>query len=176
MPLLAAFAGAIWLAVPVQTGEEPLDVFVLAGQSNMDGRADPAGLPGELQQAQERALVYGGKARKPLTPGKQFGPDISFGKAMAAALGKPVGIIKFAKGGTNLADDWSPDNPVGLYVKLAGMVAAAEKSRPIRIIGMLLPCSRARKETASTWSACARRPTSWRGSRPRPRPGVASCG
>jgi len=129
------------LALPFATlraAEEPLLVFVLAGQSNMDGRAQVADLPADLKAEQAQVLVYaGGGTWKPLKPGGElFGPEVSFGATMAAALKKPVGIVKVARCATNLAEQWNPATK-GDYTRFADQVKAAQKSRPVHVAGML---------------------------------------
>lgn len=121
------------------------DVFLLAGQSNMDGRASVADLKGDLEKyakSNPDILIHfsaGGLKRplttslgfKPLQPGysgtpgnknanalptKTFGPEVSFGPTMAQALpGKHLLLVKFAEGGTSLAHDWNPGEPGKLY-------------------------------------------------------------
>ncbi len=125
---------------------EDLDVWVLAGQSNMQG----AGLLRLAPPPDDRVWCFSsagrwGRAEEPLhRPWESFtavhaeilrpklpperrgwtnghlareearqrttgvGPGLSFGMAMADALGRPVGLIPAAHGGTKLAA-WSPD-------------------------------------------------------------------
>lgn len=120
----------------------PLPVIVFAGQSNMVGKGRVSELPPELSVPQSKAWCWEGKSNSwvPLIPGKSagggssFGPEISF----AAAWGKPMGIIKFAVSGTDLADAWDVDRPEGLYDKLRNLVLKAKAdSRPIEIVGMI---------------------------------------
>jgi hypothetical protein len=96
----------------------PINVYLLGGQSNMDGRADKAGLPAEWQIPQTDVLVYfegSWHDLQPglsfLQPGQSFGPELTFGRGMADAYpsGK-VALIKYARGGTSLAIDWNPDS------------------------------------------------------------------
>lgn len=124
--------------------EEPLLTFVLAGQSNMVGkRCRRANLPAELKKPNQQALFFNARAGKwvPLEPGKTeptgFGPEISFGAEMAKRLKAPVGLIKHSAGGTNLAMQWNPGQPKSLYGALKKKALAAQKTRPIRIVGML---------------------------------------
>lgn len=118
---------------------EPLDVYICAGQSNMAGaRSEKALLPPELQGVNKDILVFDGAQWTPLNPqAKGFGPEISFAYEMQKALGRPIGIIKHSKGGTNLAKDWNPKDPQSLYAQLKQKVDAARKSRDIRIAGMI---------------------------------------
>ena len=132
------------------------EVFLLAGQSNMDGRGNVKELTGDLfQYAIPRTdiLIHfsaGGLHRpltvsdgfKPLQPGYSgtpgnkpnalptgtFGPEVSFGPAIADALpGKHVLLVKFAEGGTNLRLDWNPKEPNKLYEKFIQFVRLTQK-------------------------------------------------
>ena len=139
---VACLATAFMLGETVLAEEKPLKVFVLAGQSNMAGRlAKLSELPDDLKGEQKEAFFFNGQRWIPLTPGKTesrgFGPEIPFAHRMTEKLGEPVGIIKFARGGSNLAEQWSPTNPESFYVRLLGMVEAAQKSRKIKVVGML---------------------------------------
>lgn len=113
-------------------------IYLLAGQSNMDGRAKTKDLVGDLAEfavAHPTVLIRyssGGHKRKlrestgliPLQPGcnenpEQFGPEIGFGHAMAKAHSdQNILLIKVSEGGTNLKSDWNPDNAKGLYQRL----------------------------------------------------------
>ncbi|MEI7902300.1 MAG: sialate O-acetylesterase [bacterium] len=126
---------------------EHYEAFLLAGQSNMDGRGNKGELKGDLaqwarQQTDVLIAFHGGGLKRPLSvsdglqplepgysgglpkdaapgdkfvPGKGFGPEVSFGAAMAKSLGKKVLLIKCSEGGTNLRNDWSPNQRSKLY-------------------------------------------------------------
>ncbi|MCH7228907.1 sialate O-acetylesterase [Haloferula sp. A504] len=101
---------------------ETVRVFLVGGQSNADGRADPSALPTsptDLQQPQDDIDFYykvqnETAALTTLRPGLSetdgFGPSITFGRTLADQLGDGtttrVALIKYANGGTNLASDW----------------------------------------------------------------------
>lgn len=133
----------------------PYDIFLLVGQSNMDGRGPVAGLRGELEKfSQPRPEVkicysIGGLHRplrlsdgfEPLRPGcsgtpkiaggtpptNTFGLEVSFGAAMADALpGHKILLLKVAEGGTSLAADWNPQQPDQLYARFLKYVEAAQ--------------------------------------------------
>jgi hypothetical protein len=72
-----------------------------------------------------------------LQPGRRIGPEIAFAVELQRKINKPIGIIKHARGGKNLAEDWSPDLPRSLYVQIKQMVEAAGKAREIRVVGMI---------------------------------------
>ncbi|MEM6926814.1 MAG: sialate O-acetylesterase [Myxococcota bacterium] len=122
---------------PGDTGEnvpEPdvVQVFLLAGQSNMAGRARATALPAQLQlpQSDVRLFYSGGGSLtpdllSPLQPGSgtDVGPELSLGRALAdLAPDSDVVLIKHAVGGTNLFDDWDPDTG-SQYQELAATVA-----------------------------------------------------
>ena len=121
------------------------DVFVVAGQSNCDGRGKASELTGPLAKwakpqndvliayscSNLRGPVLTSGGFKPLQPGWSvapgkgkptklpsgtFGPEVSFGRGMADRLkGQKVALIKFAEGGTSLAKDWNPAVKERLY-------------------------------------------------------------
>ncbi|MBX2796029.1 MAG: sialate O-acetylesterase [Myxococcales bacterium] len=102
---------------PVEEISE-VQVFLLAGQSNMTGRADELLLPAHLQQAQADVQLFysgGGKLDPevllPLQPGSgtDVGPEVSLGRTLAdLSADESIVLIKHAVGGTNLVDDWDP--------------------------------------------------------------------
>lgn len=125
----------------VYAKEEPLKVFICAGQSNMVGkRNNVSELPDALQGIQKN-LFFDGKAWGPLVPGKTekagFGPEISFAQEMSTSLKQPIGIIKHSVGGTNLAKKWDPTDSASLYHALLKKVNAAQKMKNIEIVGMI---------------------------------------
>lgn len=121
------------------------EVFLVAGQSNCDGRGAVAELKGPLEKwakpQEDVLLAYScSKLRGPVlssdgfvplqpgysvAPGKNkptklpsgtFGPEVSFGRGMADHFkGKPVALIKYTEGGTSLQKDWNPDVKDRLY-------------------------------------------------------------
>ncbi|HEX4611370.1 MAG TPA: sialate O-acetylesterase [Urbifossiella sp.] len=121
------------------------EVFLVAGQSNADGRGRAADLTGPLAKwarpqddvriayscsslrgpvltsdgfrpLQPGWSVAPGKDRPTKLPSGTFGPEVSFGRGMADRLkGKKVALIKFTEGGTSLAKDWNPAVKDRLY-------------------------------------------------------------
>lgn len=92
-------------------------VVLIGGQSNADGRADPAGLPTSpvnLQLPQDDVSFYVGGALTTLRPltsgGTQFGPEITLGRKLAdlyaSETGTRVALVKYAVGGSNLYSQW----------------------------------------------------------------------
>ncbi len=121
------------------------EIFLVAGQSNCDGRGHAKDLTGPLATwakpqvdvtiayscSSLRGPVLTSKGFKPLQPGwsvapgknrpaklpsSTFGPEVAFGRGIADHLkGKNVALIKFAEGGTSLAKDWNPEAKDRLY-------------------------------------------------------------
>ena len=135
-------------------------VFLQGGQSNSEGRADPAGLPTSpvnLQGHQADVDFYYLNVLTTLYPattgGTTFGPEITCGRGLVDRM-KPdvsnrVAIIKYSVGGTSLYSDWKAggnattvgDGPC--YVSFQQMVAnglaalaAAYPSAAISLEGM----------------------------------------
>lgn len=86
-------------------------VFILGGQSNMYGAGSkPDALPADLQQRQEDVLLYSGSEFSRLKPGsgRSFGPEVTFGRAIADALPhENFYLIKHSDGGTSLWNEWN---------------------------------------------------------------------
>lgn len=150
--LLAAFASSVCNT----TRAEHYEIFLLAGQSNMDGRGAVKDLTGDLAhyaKPNPKVLIHfsaGGlhrtltisKGFRPLEPGysgtpgnkpkalpsKTFGPEVSFGPAIANALaGKRVLLVKFVEGGTSLHSDWNPKEKGKLYENFIKFVRTTQE-------------------------------------------------
>lgn len=130
--ILASIATVITIALVAGAGDfvhaDDYDIYIAAGQSNMDGRAFNSELVGALEvwkMPQPNAEIYyysqgvSSPTWRALTPGfangslppfgTRFGPELSFAAAMAAnSGGRKVGIIKVSLGGSALATLWSP--------------------------------------------------------------------
>jgi iduronate 2-sulfatase len=127
--------------------EQPLKVFVLAGQSNMDGRGGAADLPVDWKQPVKNAVIFDGKAWVPVAPARGmpgepdrwglFGPELGFSRRMSEKFGQPIGIVKHGTSGTSLAKDWDLKDPKSHYHVMLDKIRAAQQSRKIEIIGML---------------------------------------
>jgi hypothetical protein len=138
-----------------------VEVFLLGGQSNADGRAAVSGLPTNLQQPQfdvdfffrvEGYHLYEDQLIA-LMPGctesslSDFGPEITFGRGMADSYADDpntsVAIIKYANGGSSLYSDWiAPSGPDYLAFKdtiTAGLdtLRAQYPGDTVRVGGMI---------------------------------------
>ena len=117
----------VLLALANLAAAAAIDVYLLAGQSNMDGRGKSSELDAALQQPMEGALIWyrnppvDSAGWKPLAPGfsippgfknglpgPTFGPEIGFAAALLAKQPKQlIGFIKGSKGGTTI-EQWNP--------------------------------------------------------------------
>ncbi|MEM9882461.1 MAG: AAA family ATPase [Planctomycetota bacterium] len=108
---------------------EPIDVYLLAGQSNMSGAGRSEDVPAALREPHATALMYFAPLNKPghdrlerdgvrrwtpLAPGTGgpiggFGPELSFGHTVAAQTpDRRVALIKSDRGGSGMFNDWRP--------------------------------------------------------------------
>ena len=122
--------------------EQPLKVFILVGQSNMQGHADVKTLPhmamdpkmhrmylemtdeasGEPRVIDDVWISYlssNGEKHGRLTTGyganeKKIGPELAFGMQMQKRLNQPILIIKTAWGGKSINTDFRPPS-AGAY-------------------------------------------------------------
>lgn len=139
-------AKAVW----AEDGKK-IKVFVLAGQSNMAGLAKATELlpPYDKPISGIKAWHYGTKTWETFSPkvfdlGNKgsFGPDISFGHAMASEFpGEDIRLIKGAMSGTNLYKQWAPSEG-GTYKWFMTVVKPAiadlnKKGLEYEIAGML---------------------------------------
>lgn len=95
-------------------GPDVLDVYILAGQSNMDGYSVYTGLPPSWREADEDVQLYwsGWGEFRALAPASYggaaySGPEVALGHTLADA-GRHVAFVKHAVGGTDLYSYWYP--------------------------------------------------------------------
>ena len=119
------------LALAVPASAVNYEVYLFAGQSNMDGRGKVADLRPEYRQSFTNVVIYyrngaiGTDSWKPLEPGYSiapndkkktlpsptFGPEIGFAQAITKARpDQRFAFIKVATGGTSLQKNWNPTN------------------------------------------------------------------
>lgn len=133
---LLAVSGLLFLCLPVAA--EHYLVYLIGGQSNANGRGDAAQLTEPLASPQKDVRFYWHRSQKTtnvghipenqwtdLAPGsghgitqpvypKEFGPELSFGRALADAHPEfKIAIVKYTVGGSNLSKQWSQNG--GLY-------------------------------------------------------------
>jgi alpha-galactosidase len=132
--------------------QKPVKVFILAGQSNMEGKAKVSLLEYQAQQPATRALFqhlrkdgkwierddvwikYLGDHGK-LTVGygspKCIGPELEFGNVIGDHYGKQILLIKVAWGGRSLFRDFrSPSAGLPASEVLARLLAEQKKRKP----------------------------------------------
>ena len=122
---------------------EDIQLYILAGQSNMDGRGDVSELPDSLNKNHADVQVYYEGSWQPLQPelsdfSGRFGPELTLGRKMADVQpGKTVRLIKVSMGGSPLRRDstpgeydWSPLSTDELYDELMASVSAAVSTLP----------------------------------------------
>lgn len=99
-------------------------VFLLGGQSNMDGWALTSALPAPYNATQPDVKFWSNGGWVSLqggfgTSSAYFGPEVSFGYRIHAMLPQDtVYLIKYAAGGTTLADpacEWTPNGSGTVY-------------------------------------------------------------
>jgi len=121
----------------------PLRIFVLAGQSNMEGPGSVealAKLAPELMEPRDDVwCVYEGRPKGPLKPGfgfrsGNFGPELVFGQVVGDALEEDVLIVKSGIGGTTLDGDWRPPSAVA---RAGGEVGLLYRHLIVRVHGVL---------------------------------------
>jgi hypothetical protein len=94
-----------------------IHLYLLGGQSNMDGRALSKELPKNLQQPNANISIYINDSWHDLQPGLNhdrnndwFGPEITFGPEMVEATRQNIVLVKYAIGSTTLGNEWhAPD-------------------------------------------------------------------
>ena len=131
--LISLFLVPLFLGNSLQAQKKPLKVFLLVGQSNMQGHAhvrtlehvgmDPKTAPilKEIQDENGKAKVFDqiwisylsakGVKKGKLTTGfgaddNKIGPELTFGIYMQKKLGEPILIIKTAWGGKSINTDF----------------------------------------------------------------------
>lgn len=126
------FLSAILLFSPSLLFADTIDLFVMGGQSNMQGwRSDAASYPPNGKQLDTNipfyweAVDYASSEGEWQTLGPQaghflkghFGPEVTFSRQLMRAHYKPA-IFKYSYGSSNLRDIWKAPNKKGLYDKM----------------------------------------------------------
>lgn len=107
------------LGASSRAGAAEVDVYLLGGQSNMQGVAQLADLPADLPREPANTFFWTGREFEPLVIGTtrtsiradQFGPEIGF--ATAAPAGRPRYLVKYAASGMPLHHGWNGAEWVG---------------------------------------------------------------
>ncbi len=112
----------VGLLHPLATAGRTVDVYLLGGQSNMQGIAKIKNLPPEWSGTQvvPHAFFWNGTGFEPFVLGKtktstregEFGPELGFALAMATAE-RPVYLIKYHASGQPLHHGWNGNRWMG---------------------------------------------------------------
>lgn len=104
----------ILTGVGFQANAEPVDVYILSGQSNMAGSGQADQLAPMWQKPIDGAFIYQGDSYKTLVAGKdgksgRFGPEVGFAHYLRNNQpGRPtIYLIKFALSGQPLDAGWT---------------------------------------------------------------------
>lgn len=133
---------------------QTIDMYLIAGQSNADGRAEAADLPAALAATSSDVQVYLNEAWHDLQPGlnndgnaEWFGPELALGRCLQQAYPeRKIVLVKHAAGSTDLGNCWrAPDsegNNAGAYyaafIKTVNdAIASVSPSATARIRGMI---------------------------------------
>jgi hypothetical protein len=123
-----------FFALPPVAAASVIKVYLMAGQSNMDGAGLVAGLQPPYSEPQPAIKFWNNATHSwaALQPGigantsAEFGPELSFGYAMHNALpDDDIYLIKYAVGATSLAYDWNPNGSGWCYNNFKSVASAA---------------------------------------------------
>lgn len=121
-PILPLALSLLFVPLASSRGEE-VDVYLLSGQSNMQGAGKIAQLPDDVPREIPHAWFFNGENFEPMVIGKtpiskqatNFGPEVGFALEMATAE-NPVHLIKYAASGMPLhhglhGGEWQGNEP-----------------------------------------------------------------
>ena len=149
---------AVTFTIASLQAQQPVKVFFLVGQSNMQGKGNPVHLDTYREDALIKPTYEGlkdgdqwrvrddvwitypsivnGEKHGPLTVGygtkgeNSIGPEFGFGHAVGNAIENPVLLIKIAWGGKSLAVDFRPPSAPPTETEIAAMLEKAQKKKP----------------------------------------------
>ncbi|KKN73009.1 hypothetical protein LCGC14_0405630 [marine sediment metagenome] len=127
-------------SISLEIKQPPTKIFILAGQSNMVGRAGL--IEDDFNYFNENILVFGNDyqlkiAYEPIDNGDgqidiasydkrpQFGPSMPFGIAMSTYLNQKVILVPCALGGSSISQWERPKNPLDTYTLYGSLVNRA---------------------------------------------------
>ncbi|MFB9054824.1 sialate O-acetylesterase [Formosa undariae] len=140
------------IALPSQSQEKdlPVKVFILGGQSNMDGTGKGEELPEEYLVAPENSMIWDNKEKKWVTLRTdsfserrkyKFGPEVAFTHLLAKKFpNHTIAIVKTSGGGTKLWKHWLPEqNMYKAFLRNInnGLADLDKQNIPYEICGML---------------------------------------
>ncbi len=146
------------LTVSSASAADPVKIFFLVGQSNMEGKGNPihldtykddptikptyAGLKdGDGWKVRDDVWITypsknGGAKHGPLTAGygtkgeNSIGPEFGFGHTVGNAIEAPVVLIKIAWGGKSVAVDFRPPGAPPTEDEMKALLERAQKKKP----------------------------------------------
>ncbi len=131
---LQIILSAICILLPVAFARADTKIFLLGGQSNMDGQPAATNIPDPYKQPQTGVKIWDywngggwGNLQAGYTESKkQYGPEVSFGATLKKAFPHDdIYLVKYANGGTNQAVHWNPNGSGGEYNHFKSAVDAA---------------------------------------------------
>ncbi|WP_434036688.1 sialate O-acetylesterase [Formosa sp. 4Alg 33] len=140
------------IAWPSQSQEKdlPVKVFILGGQSNMDGTGKGEELPEEYLVAPKNSMIWDNKEKKWVTLRTdsfskrrkyKFGPEVAFTHLLAEKFPNyTIAIIKTSGGGTKLWKHWLPEqNMYKAFLRNInnGLADLDKQNIPYEVCGML---------------------------------------
>lgn len=101
---------------------QPVKIFILGGQSNMDGTGKAAELPEDYVVASKNSAIWDNKKKMWVTLRTdsfserrkfKFGPEVAFTHLLAKKFpNHTIAIVKTSGGGTKLWKHWLPEQPM----------------------------------------------------------------
>ena len=125
--------GMMWIAiqrpaVAVDLGERPVKLFLLGGQSNMDGCGLGEELPAMFRSHPKNVVTWDNQKKLWVELTKdsmatarrqQFGPEMAFAHRLAKTYpNHTIALVKTSAGGTKLHTQWVPGK--GMYERFIG--------------------------------------------------------
>jgi hypothetical protein len=147
----------------------PVKLFLLGGQSNMEGCGKSEELPDafrtppvnvKIWDNRENLWVALGKDSTAITRNRLFGPEVAFSHRMAKVWpDDTICLVKTAAGGTKLHTQWVPGK--GMYQRFLSNLRKAEhdleqSKTPYEIVGMLWMQGESDSETTEMANAYER--------------------
>ncbi|MFC2117355.1 sialate O-acetylesterase [Bacteroidota bacterium] len=136
LAILIIFLIALQYSMSQDNNSLPIKIFLLAGQSNMDGCGIAEELPKKYKYPPEQVIVWDNKLESWVRLGEtsfskrrnlQFGPEMAFSHHLSATFpGNRIGIIKTSAGGTKLYNHWLPDS--SMYERFIRNIENATKN------------------------------------------------
>lgn len=129
---------------------QPCRLFLLGGQSNMDGCGRENEIPESFRRHPENVVVWDNRRMcwvrltedtTAIARNHMFGPELAFAHKLAAAYpGETIALTKTSAGGTRLFTQWVPEG--GMYQRFIqnfrNAAAALEKANIPSSIGAML--------------------------------------